>query len=423
METLSKETTEYRGIVSNVKAAELPNEVLSTFSNAPYEFEQTSSVLWDDTQQIYYHACIANRFSENYLLLCNQLEKNIKQLGSFCLTKAVLEQKGMEFPKLAGMNVKELVCMVSYHFRKAHAALQGIYRDNDLLGLTYLNWEFRWVGLGNRLKATEVKIQMVKDGRYKTDSVFEQSETFKGEPRTNGEGAMRPAQSLRANPSALPVKGSMAREMLAKEKEDERKAEFIRKVKEKMLRRADQLERKADRMDGVQIYPENKELAAMYIREDADQLREQAGKLNPDPPKPEPGTITEAEARKKLIEDAMKRGDQKALMEIPMEDSETFLKRWMDHVENEPQAPGALSAAEVRKELLRDAKSRNDQEAIKAIPVEDQDALYERWMNYLERLETGQSRKGTVPGKARAPGNGPSADTRKALREKRKKRR
>ena len=219
METVTAESTEYRGIVSNVKAAELPNEVLNTFSNAPYEFEQTSSVLWGDTQQIYYHACIANRFSENYLLLCNQLEKNIKQLGSFCLTKAVLEQKGMEFPKLADMTVKELVCMVSYHFRKAHAALQGIYRDNDLLGLTYLNWEFRWVGLGNRLKATEVKIRRIKEGKYKTDSIFEESNTFKGEPRSNGDDACKTPQSLRANPAALPVKGSMAREMLSAEKD------------------------------------------------------------------------------------------------------------------------------------------------------------------------------------------------------------
>ena len=172
------EQTEYRGIVSDVRAADLPNEVSNSFSNAPYEFEQTSSVLWDDTQQIYYHACIANRFSEHYLVLCGQLEKNIKQLGSFCVTKAALEQKGMLFPKLEKMNVRELVCMVSYHFRKAHAALQGIYRDNDLLGITYLNWEFRWVGLGNRLKSTEVKIRMIKEGRYMPKAVLEQNEAF-----------------------------------------------------------------------------------------------------------------------------------------------------------------------------------------------------------------------------------------------------
>ena len=179
-------------------------------------------------------------------------------------------------------------------------------------------------------------------------------------------------------------------------------------------------------MDGVQMYPENKELAAMYIREDADQLRKQAKELNPEPPKPEPGTISEGEARKILIEDAMKRGDQKALMEIPMEDHNTFLKRWRDHIENHPLKPGTLSYGEVRRRLLIYARERNDQEALSSIPNEDYDELYERWMKHIEQLEmslAGQPHQGTVPGKARAPGSGPSADTRKALREKRKKKR
>ena len=245
------EQTEYRGIVSDVRAADLPNEVSNSFSNAPYEFEQTSSVLWDDTQQIYYHACIANRFSEHYLVLCGQLEKNIKQLGSFCVTKAALEQKGMLFPKLEKMNVRELVCMVSYHFRKAHAALQGIYRDNDLLGITYLNWEFRWVGLGNRLKSTEVKIQMIKEGRYMPKAVLEQNEAFKGEPRTNGEDAISTPQALRANASALPVKGAMARTMLAAEREAEKQAEFVRRTRERLVRQAERLDHQADRMSGT----------------------------------------------------------------------------------------------------------------------------------------------------------------------------
>lgn len=47
------------------------------------------------------------------------------------------------------------------------------------------------------------------------------------------------------------------------------------------------------------------------------------------------------EARKILMEDAMKRGDQKALMEIPMEDEDMFHERWMRHVEevSRPRQP------------------------------------------------------------------------------------
>ena len=138
--------TENRGILTAVKASELPDEAWNEFSNAPFEFEDTVLGLWDDTQKSYYHACTANRFSDNYLTLCTQLEKNIRQLGSFCLTKSVLEQKGIDCPKLSDLTIKELVGMVSFHLRKAHAAFEGIYKDNNILGVTYLNWEFRWFG-------------------------------------------------------------------------------------------------------------------------------------------------------------------------------------------------------------------------------------------------------------------------------------
>ena len=58
--------SENRGILTPVKAADLPDEPINEFSNAPAEFEERSRMLWDDTQKLYYHACKANRFSENY---------------------------------------------------------------------------------------------------------------------------------------------------------------------------------------------------------------------------------------------------------------------------------------------------------------------------------------------------------------------
>ena len=64
-----------RGILSNIKAAELPFEALDEFSSSPLEFEQTALLLWNDTQIIYDHARIENRFSENYLKYCAQLER------------------------------------------------------------------------------------------------------------------------------------------------------------------------------------------------------------------------------------------------------------------------------------------------------------------------------------------------------------
>ena len=68
-----------RGILTDIKVSELPTERIDEFSNAPFEFEETAKWLWEDTQTTYYHACTENRFSENYLKLCAQLEKNIKR--------------------------------------------------------------------------------------------------------------------------------------------------------------------------------------------------------------------------------------------------------------------------------------------------------------------------------------------------------
>ncbi len=329
---------EYRGIITNIKAAELPAESLDEFSNAPSEFEQTALLLWDDTQKVYVNACTANRFSENYLLFCDQLEKNIKQLGSFCLTKAVLEQNGMSFPKLSKMTIRELAGMVGFHLRKAHAALEGIYRDNHILGMTYLNWEFRWAGLDNRLRATEVKIQGIKEGRINTESMLKRAETFKGEPRTDSDSGFDTPKSLPSHANALPIKGSMARMMLGLEKQAEKQAEAIRKKKERLLKEAERCEQRiSSHLSGGLRPPKpfgmTKEDRDLVNRENAKYLRKQAEALCEPEAKPEPevlppGTISEAEARRKLIEDAMKRQDQEALLAIPREDTSALHARW-----------------------------------------------------------------------------------------------
>lgn len=352
------------GIEAGVRVSDLGTEAFNTFSNAPFEFENTACDLWGDTQKVYYHACTANRFSENYLTYCSQLEKNIKQLGSFCLTKAVLEQKGVELPRLKDLTILELVCMVSYHYRKAHAALDGVYRDNNVLAMSYLNWEFRWVGLGNRLKATEVKIQKIRAGILNADSMLRESLAFAGEGRTNAE--ISAPKSLQVNPAALPVKGSIARDMLNAEKQAQKQAEQVRKEQERKLLLADRLEREADRALGgflPQPYPPAKEGVALVKLDYAQQLRDEARSCEKSEPQKQtvpPGTLTEEEARQKLLDDA---------------------------------------------------KRRNDREAIRLIPQEDSDAIYARWLEYLERARE----------KAGRPGSGPPPDVRKALREKRKK--
>ena len=355
--------SENRGILTDIKAADLPLEVSNAFSNAPFDFETTAVLLWEDTLKIYDHACIENRFSENYLKYCAQLEKNIKEAGSLCLTKAVLEKNGYDFPELESMTVKELVGMVSFHLLKCHAALDGLYKDNDLLGLTYLNWEFRWFGLGNRLKATEVKIQKIRDGEIKADSLLRQTQTFKDEPRTNL--APSEPQSLRMNAYALPFNGSIARAMLRNEAEEER-------IKARERREEERWER---------------ELMSMGFA-----------------PKPFPA-MSHKQLLKELMEDRVKAGqaESEPAPEAPAEAPKEELQ------------PGELTEEEARQLLIERALDQGDPETAAAIRKEDPVTFYERWLRYVEETE---NRRRAFAASGRA---GPSNAPRKKLREKRRK--
>ena len=354
-----------RGILTKVKVKDLPDEAFDAFSDAPFDFEETAQMLWEDTQKVYYHACTANRFTDKYLRLCGQLEKNIKELGSWCITKAVLEQNGMEFPKLADMNIDELVRMVSFHLRKAHAALEGIYQDNDLLGMTYLDWELRWVSLGKRLKATEVKIQKIRDGVIsgQWSDFGDQWSKNSGQGTEVGDrkrvDVTRRVQSLRMNPNALPVKGSAVREMIRAEQE----------VRREQDRRFHELVREASANLGVSP----RSLAPQPFRPSP---LISPGRISPEPVRPEPevipeepkeksssGKLTEGEARKILIDRAMEAGDMKTVMEIQMEDEPTFHARWDRHIaelkrQNVMRASGQTPPSNDTRKKLREKRKK-----------------------------------------------------------------
>ena len=358
--------SENRGILSDIKARDLPLEALNEFSNAPFDFEKTAVLLWEDTLKIYDHACIENRFSENYLKYCAQLEKNIKQAGSLCLTKAVLEKNGFSFPQLDSLSVRELVGMVSFHLLKCHAALDGLYKDNNLLGLTYLDWEFRWFGLGNRLKATEVRIQKIRAGEINTETLLKQAQTFRDAPCAD-QIPSRP-QSLR-NPNALPLNGSMARAMMRSEAE-----------KARILARRQREEERWER-----------------------ELMKTGLMAKPFEPLP----------RKQILREIME--DRLKAMQREAETADTGPEP-ADEVREDRQ-PGELSEEEARQFLIEKALDVGDTETAEAIRTEDTETFYQRWLRYVEAEEAENSRRA----RAAAGRAGPSNAVRKKLREKRKK--
>ncbi len=352
-----------RGILGNLKASELPLESIDEFSSAPFEFEETAKWLWEDTQITYYHAGIENRFSENYLKLCGRLETNIRRLGSFCLTKTVLEQKGGEFPALSNLNIRELVKMVSFHLRKCHAAFQGMYHDNNFLGMSYLNWEFRWFELGSRLKATEVKIVKIREGKINAESILQQAEQFSGEPQNDCSPDNGFPGDLHVNDGAVPMEGSMARDIVRCEKEAEKEQ---RREESAHQRKEREVYRPARPFGGSSAFPLLKQF---FDRQDRQ--------------RPEPETCP-------------------AEVQEPVKIEETKPEQKL--------RPGEITEAEARSILIRDAMERGDEESLRAIPLEDRATVHARWERYRARFSPGPP-----------PRPGISAETRKKLREKRKK--
>ena len=99
-----------------------PAESFEEFSEAPLEFEEMAAALRRDLDEVYSLTGTLNRFSPDYVSCGKVLEKMIRRMGSFCVTKAVLEQKGFDFPVLKNLDLKDLYCMVSFNFRKTRCA-------------------------------------------------------------------------------------------------------------------------------------------------------------------------------------------------------------------------------------------------------------------------------------------------------------
>ena len=380
-----------RGILSNIKAAELPFEALDEFSSSPLEFEQTALLLWNDTRIIYDHARIENRFSENYLKYCAQLERNIKRVGSLCLTKAVLEQNGQNFPRLEEMNIRELSGMTAYHLRKCHAALEGLYWDNNLLGMTYLNWEFRWFDLSKRLNATEIKIQKIREGKISYIPMLEQEQALRNEPVNAKQKAVTDPASLRINANALPLDKSMGRLMLRNEKAE--RAEQLRRQ-----RLVEKLEKET--MKDFKPFPMEKFMQdRLAIRRDPSASFNAGSLLDPND---------------------FIRNSHKTLSSVP-EEIRTRMKQQPENIpeKNCPEnitemEQNELTEDEARDILIEKAAKENDHKTVMAILEEDSETFYRRWLKYTEETE----KQNRLKAAARA---GPSPETRKKLRQKRRK--
>ena len=193
------------------------------YNSAPLEFEEMMGILWHVANSLHYAATRYDRHSTQYFTLLKELEKQIKQLGSFCVTRAVLEKSGAVFPDMEDMTVKELTCMVSLHFRKCALAQRDLQTSEHIVDLNTAGWLFRWAALAGRLQATEEKIRKIREGKINIDSLLERAQVYKDEPKVRKDRSeKRVSPQMRAR--AFPILKSFARELQKARAEEEKSA-------------------------------------------------------------------------------------------------------------------------------------------------------------------------------------------------------
>jgi len=151
---------------------ELPGESLDNFSYDGLGFEEAAVQLWQHMLLIHEQTGTANRHSDFFPIGMAQLEKDIRMAGSFCITRSVLEQQGQSFPNLPEMDVKKLLGLTAFYFRKCGKAFEDLYRIAGIVSVPMHDWERRWYLLSEQLKSTDLKIQKIRKGELKVEKLL-----------------------------------------------------------------------------------------------------------------------------------------------------------------------------------------------------------------------------------------------------------
>ena len=145
-------------------------ESFNAYSTEPLSFTETAMKLETEARKVFKMVRILNRQSPLFMQMSGHLEKLVSQLGSACITKAVMEQRGENSSVMDNMlctlTIDSLRGMTALNFRKCYDSYmesQTNYRVNP--GALALS--IRWSALDRRLLATQEKIELIKSGKLK----------------------------------------------------------------------------------------------------------------------------------------------------------------------------------------------------------------------------------------------------------------
>ncbi|MBQ6520839.1 MAG: hypothetical protein IJI14_19205, partial [Anaerolineaceae bacterium] len=149
------------------------------FSTEPLGFLETAMKLETEAVETFRFMKEINRHSPVYYQTSSQLEKLVSQLGSACITKAVMEQQGKDVSFLDHLTIDWLRELTAFNFRKCYASfmesMSVIRYNGNALALST-----RWAALDKRLLATAEKIELIKAGKLKV-SLSDPAEKRKNE--------------------------------------------------------------------------------------------------------------------------------------------------------------------------------------------------------------------------------------------------
>ena len=281
-----------------------PFEPEGMYNNAPLEFEETAKALWVVLSNLNYAAARYNRLSPYFPMLMSRLEKNIRQMGSYCITKTVLEQSGEQFPELEQISILELYKMVSVMFRKCCGAYNDLQSNDNAQDMNMIGWLFRWAALAERLKATQERIGKIENGEIKIEQLLKRETVYRDEPKRQQDSSHRRV-GPRVRASSLPVLKSFTKRAVEKheqavQREAEREKRRLEREKQHLLSEL-----------GVHPYrpmPIPKRPAyETEIRDQVSGVRYQGPGAGDQPPAGDPRSGPSNETRKKLREKRKKR--------------------------------------------------------------------------------------------------------------------
>ena len=177
-------------------------EPLNCVCTAPLDFTERTMRLQVEAREAYRLTLKLNRHSPLFIRTSGLLERLLNHLGSYCITKAVLEAQGETFDLIDTLDIDRLREMTAANFRKCNES----FMENQMIG--HFNpkifaLSLRWAELDRRLEATAEKIEKIKTGKIRIDltekerSADPKKESAKEQTETNA--------ALPEKGTALPV--------------------------------------------------------------------------------------------------------------------------------------------------------------------------------------------------------------------------